>query len=433
MKLSLNFLNQYVDLKNIDIYRIVDAIEKCICPVISCKKTDTDDTVIEIRPRLRGDLLGHYGIAREISAIFKLKLKELPITKIKNPIPMERLENDEAWNRICIQYKNEAPLPDGIIELLSSCEISSKKRYGELWCEYIMLELGVPMQCKYEKMGAITIVSSVGDPTRQALNGISNERSKRYIYSQYVNFAIERLMYLLNDDCTIYTLTSPKIEPETEYLITKNDVSELYGSEEIWAESEEIFKALGLLKYKKSSTELVLRIPYWRNPIDLNHKVSFIRELIRIYSYTHSEDGKIEDITQKDEIILPKDKLRFEMERLSIKESYIRAFTENNGRIELRKCLCRTLSEKSTDGLAYEIGRAYGNGEEEHICVTIEKSLFGDMIGKVLKGIEDALDISLDFKENIIYCNNKKIGEALPLYGYICVELNITDYLGTYL
>ena len=203
MKLSLNWLNQYVDLKNIDINCIVDAIEKCICPVISYKKTNTGDTVIEIRNRLRGDLLGHYGIARELSAIFNLNLKELSISKIENAISMERNENDGSWNTIRVECNDSITVPDSVMVLLASCEANKSKCPGELLCEYIMLELGVPMKCITEETGKISFISSVGDPTKPSLNGAENERIKRYIYSQYVNFAIERLLYLLNTDCTV--------------------------------------------------------------------------------------------------------------------------------------------------------------------------------------------------------------------------------------
>ena len=79
---------------------------------IDCKVGDNiadvvymDDTVLEIDNKSltnRPDLWGHYGIARELAAIYDLKLKELPKLKIDSKIPKYQVEIKEP--KKCNRY-----------------------------------------------------------------------------------------------------------------------------------------------------------------------------------------------------------------------------------------------------------------------------------------------------------------------------------------
>ena len=86
--------HEIVDLKDIDVElgtNIADAL-------------DINDTIIEIDNKSltnRPDLWGHYGIAREISAIYTLPLKELPKYDLPKDLPKYNvvIENEEKCYR----------------------------------------------------------------------------------------------------------------------------------------------------------------------------------------------------------------------------------------------------------------------------------------------------------------------------------------------
>ena len=85
---------EIVDLSKIDC-KVGDNIADVIC---------MDDTVLEIDNKSltnRPDLWGHYGIARELSAIYDLPLKELPKLKIDKNLPEYKVEikEEEKCNR----------------------------------------------------------------------------------------------------------------------------------------------------------------------------------------------------------------------------------------------------------------------------------------------------------------------------------------------
>ena len=81
---------------------------------------DMDDVVLEIDNKSltnRPDLWGHYGIAREIAAIYNVPLKELPTVKIDSSLPKYKVEikEPEKCNRYAAiemdgVYVKESPL-----------------------------------------------------------------------------------------------------------------------------------------------------------------------------------------------------------------------------------------------------------------------------------------------------------------------------------
>ena len=80
--------NEIVDLSGIDCKPGQDIAEVTLM----------DDIILEIDNKSltnRPDLWGHYGIARELSAIYDLELKELPKTEIKQNLPKYQVEIKE--------------------------------------------------------------------------------------------------------------------------------------------------------------------------------------------------------------------------------------------------------------------------------------------------------------------------------------------------
>jgi phenylalanine--tRNA ligase, beta subunit len=80
--------DEIVDLKGYDC-EVGQNIADVIC---------MDDVVLEIDNKSltnRPDLWGHYGIARELSAIYNVPLKELPVVKIDSKLPKYKVEIEE--------------------------------------------------------------------------------------------------------------------------------------------------------------------------------------------------------------------------------------------------------------------------------------------------------------------------------------------------
>ncbi|MFQ6772900.1 MAG: phenylalanine--tRNA ligase subunit beta [Clostridia bacterium] len=112
------------------------------------------DTVLEIDNKSltnRPDLWGHYGFAREVSAILNKPLKALPVADLKAYDNLPALNVKVLDNEICQRYsairldnitKNESPLY--IKQRLMYCDMRPINLLADL-TNYIMLEIGQPM------------------------------------------------------------------------------------------------------------------------------------------------------------------------------------------------------------------------------------------------------------------------------------------------
>lgn len=121
---------------------------------------DIEDTIIDIDNKSltnRPDLWGHYGIAREIGAILKRKLKPLDLAELKNDpalpkIDLEILDQVKCPRYSCLGISNikakEAPLNMKI--RLYYCGMRSISLMVDL-TNYLMLELGQPMHAFDQK------------------------------------------------------------------------------------------------------------------------------------------------------------------------------------------------------------------------------------------------------------------------------------------
>ena len=113
---------------------------------------DMDDTVLEIDNKSlsnRPDLWGHYGIARELSTIYNVPLKELPKYKIDNNLPKYNVEIKDTTkcNRyIAVEidgiYEKESPI--WMKSLLSKTGQRPINAIVDI-TNYVMMAVGQPM------------------------------------------------------------------------------------------------------------------------------------------------------------------------------------------------------------------------------------------------------------------------------------------------
>ncbi len=112
------------------------------------------DTVLEIDNKSltnRPDLWGHYGFAREVSAILNHPLKKLPMADLHNYDNLPALNVRVLEDKVCQRYsairvenisKNESPLY--IKQRLMYCDMRPINLLADL-TNYVMLEVGQPM------------------------------------------------------------------------------------------------------------------------------------------------------------------------------------------------------------------------------------------------------------------------------------------------
>ena len=113
---------------------------------------DMDDTVLEIDNKSlsnRPDLWGHYGIARELSTIYNVPLKELPKYKVDNKLPKYNVEIKDTTkcNRyIAVEidgiYEKESPI--WMKSLLSKTGQRPINAIVDI-TNYVMMAVGQPM------------------------------------------------------------------------------------------------------------------------------------------------------------------------------------------------------------------------------------------------------------------------------------------------
>jgi phenylalanyl-tRNA synthetase beta chain len=148
MKVSYNWLKEFVDFK-LSPEDLAHKLTMTGLEVEEIEKLD-DDTVIDIgvTPN-RPDCLSIRGIAREISAILELPLKDVTV-KIDNEAgqgPVVEIESPELCPRYTariITGVKTGPSPEWLSKRLDSCGIRPTSNIVDV-TNYILLELGQPM------------------------------------------------------------------------------------------------------------------------------------------------------------------------------------------------------------------------------------------------------------------------------------------------
>jgi len=133
---------EIVDLKGIDCYPGQNISELI----------GMDDTVLEIDNKSltnRPDLWGHYGVARELSAIYNVPLKELPKANIDSNLPKYQIENKEPskCNRyVAIEIENvyEKESPMWMKALLVNAGMRPINSIVDI-TNYVMIAVGQPL------------------------------------------------------------------------------------------------------------------------------------------------------------------------------------------------------------------------------------------------------------------------------------------------
>lgn len=151
MKVSYNWLQNYFTDKLPEPEKILEGITFHAFEIESMDQVG-NDTVFDVKvlPDRAHDCLSHYGIAKEISAIFNLELKEKENTKLKaDPTNLQI----EVMNDKCLRYMGRivrrvkvGPSPAWLKERLET--IGQKSINNIVDCaNYIMFDLGQPIHC----------------------------------------------------------------------------------------------------------------------------------------------------------------------------------------------------------------------------------------------------------------------------------------------
>ena len=143
------------------------------------------DTVLEIDNKSltnRPDLWGHYGFAREVSAILNHPLKKLPVVDLHSYDNLPALNVKVLEDKVCQRYsairvenisKNESPLY--IKQRLMYCDMRPINLLADL-TNYVMLEVGQPMHAFDGKKVNGIIVKAVDKETEfVTLDGQTNK------------------------------------------------------------------------------------------------------------------------------------------------------------------------------------------------------------------------------------------------------------------
>ncbi|MBZ1356592.1 MAG: phenylalanine--tRNA ligase subunit beta [Candidatus Nealsonbacteria bacterium] len=149
MKLSYNWLQSFFKEKLPEPKKMADLFNIRFFEVEEIDKKNNDQVLdISILPSRAGDCLSHLGVAREISAITGIKIKE-PVPKLKEGPANKEISLDVRND--CLRYtarviKNVkvGPTPKWIRERIESCGLQSINNIVDI-ANYVMLETGQPL------------------------------------------------------------------------------------------------------------------------------------------------------------------------------------------------------------------------------------------------------------------------------------------------
>lgn len=169
MKISMNWLNEYVDIEG-PVEMIAETLSDLGFPTESIEKAG-DDTIIDVEVTSnRGDCLSHIGVARELAAHFgkELRLPEITYPEFdRNASDLIQVVIDAPdlcwrYTGMVIQGVKVGPSPDWVVKRLEAVGLRSVNNVVDA-TNYAMLETGQPSHAfDGDKIGENTIVVRTG-------------------------------------------------------------------------------------------------------------------------------------------------------------------------------------------------------------------------------------------------------------------------------
>ncbi|OPJ62890.1 phenylalanine--tRNA ligase subunit beta [Clostridium oryzae] len=155
MKMSLNWINDYVDLGDVDVDYLINKLTITTAEIEGVERIN-EDVIIEIDNKSltnRPDLWCHYGMAREIAAITRKKLKDIDYvneeelkSKELNKLKVKIEEKDKCLRYSGIKIGNiiQGRSPEIITTRLENCGIRPINIIVDI-ANYVMMDIGQPM------------------------------------------------------------------------------------------------------------------------------------------------------------------------------------------------------------------------------------------------------------------------------------------------
>lgn len=169
MKISYNWLQQYIKNPLPDPQKVADALTFHAFEVEEIKKIGNDFIFeIDVLPNRAPDCLCHWGVARELAAIFDFKLtindeatKTESIRKVKKGEVEIKVENENDCPRYSVQIIKGVevkPSPQWLKTLLEACGLKAINNVVDI-ANYVMLETGQPIHTfDLKKIGKTIII-----------------------------------------------------------------------------------------------------------------------------------------------------------------------------------------------------------------------------------------------------------------------------------
>lgn len=186
MMISLNWINDYVNLKDIDIDWLIHKITTTTAEIEETASVD-GDTLLEIDNKSlthRPDLWCHYGFAREIAAITGRPLKPIDVISEEElrktsgaPLQVSIDSPDLCLRYSAIRLAGVSPIasPPAIVQRLTNCGLKSINLLVDL-ANYVMLDIGQPLHAFDAKyMSNIRVYNTECKTKFTALDGVERE------------------------------------------------------------------------------------------------------------------------------------------------------------------------------------------------------------------------------------------------------------------
>jgi len=188
MKISLNWINDYVDIQDIDVNWLANKFTITTAEIEGVHHIE-DDVILEIDNKSltnRPDLWCHYGIAREISAITGRKLKGIDYIRDEELRHHDGVLNiDIEDKRKCLRYSaikidniKINMSPEDISTRLTNCGIRPINIIVDI-ANYVMLDIGQPLHTFDKKYIDCIRVSTLKDTMKfKCLDNLEKELPK---------------------------------------------------------------------------------------------------------------------------------------------------------------------------------------------------------------------------------------------------------------